>query len=457
MMKEVTEFRNKRVLVLGLAKSGMSAAKLLKQLGTFVIVNDMTPLEKNAEAKQLMMQYPEIKVVLGEHPVSLFEEEQIDYVVKNPGINYENIMVKTAQKLHIPILTEVELAWYVSEADILGITGTNGKTTTTMMINQVFNHYQNNYSILAGNIGYPASTQAVSTNSTQILTTELSSFQLMGIEKFHPHVALITNIYEAHLDYHHTREEYVQAKWQIQKNMTSDDYLVLNGNQEELLILSKDTRAQVVYFARDKRTNGAHTQNGRIFYQDEHIMDIKELSLPGEHNLENALATISVAKIYEIPTEIIKDALSNFAGVEHRMQFIGKYDDVSYYNDSKATNILSTRRALSGFDNNNLILIAGGLDRNVDFSEMADDLKNLKALVTFGEVNDQLGNIGKQLKVPTYVFKTLDDATKKAINLASPGDKVLLSPANASWDQYKNFEERGQHFTDLVTTLVKEK
>lgn len=450
-MKEVKDFQNKKVLVLGLARSGMSAAKLLEQLGAFVVINDLVPLEDNPLAKELLAE--RFEVITGHHPIDLFDKYQFDYIVKNPGIPYTNVMIKEAVKRNLPIITEVELAWYISEASILGITGTNGKTTTTMMINEVLNHYCENYSVLAGNIGYPASTVAKEVKSNQLLTIELSSFQLMGTINFHPKLALITNIFEAHLDYHQNRQEYVDAKWKIQANMTEDDYLVLNGNQEELFNLAKKTRAQVIYFARNKKVNGAYDLDGKIYYQDEYIMDIKMLSLPGDHNIENALATITIAKLCHIPNEVIRNVLSEFAGVKHRMQYVATIKDVAYYNDSKATNILATKRALSGFDNQSLILIVGGLDRHVDFSELSNDLVGLKGLITFGETREQLYQLGQQLNLQVEKVQDVAEAVNLAYKWSVKGDKVLLSPANASWDQYKNFEERGNHFIDAVEKL----
>lgn len=450
-MKNIQDFQNKTVLVLGLARSGMSAAKLLKQLGAFVVVNDRTKLEENPLAQELIEQ--NIKVITGSHPISLFEDYNFEYVVKNPGIPYTNVMVEKAIELKIPVITEVELAWRISEAPILGITGTNGKTTTTMMLNNVLNKYQQNYSVLSGNIGYPASSVAREVTKYQILTMELSSFQLMGIEKFKPKIAMITNIYEAHLDYHKDRDEYVNAKWNIQKNMDHNDYLILNYDQDELVQKSKTTKANVKYFSTKNKVEGSYVQDNKIFYDDDYIMDVSELSLPGKHNLENALSVVVASKILNIPNEYIKQVLSEFSGVKHRMQFVNKINTVSYYNDSKATNILATQKALSGFDNSKLILIAGGLDRGVDLSDLSDDLIGLKGLITFGETKEKLYNLGKQLNIKCEKVDHITEAVQLSSSWATQDDKVLLSPANASWDQYRNFEERGDEFITAVNNL----
>ena len=453
-MKKVVSFQNKTILVLGLARSGMSAAKLLKQLGAFVVINDLTPLAENEIAQNL--QADGFTVITGEHPLSLFTNYNFDFVVKNPGIPYTNVMLKEASKLKIPILTEVELAWYISEAPIVGITGTNGKTTTTMMLHEILNHYKENYSVLSGNIGYPASTVAQNVTADQILTMELSSFQLMGIDKFCPHIAIITNIYDAHLDYHTDRAEYVAAKYAIQKNMTANNQLILNYNQAEVVALAEITKADVYYFARNNTVRGAYDLEQKIYFNDEYIMDVNELSLPGEHNLENALAAIVASKLLEVPTDVIRKVLMNFEGVPHRMQYVGRHNGVAYYNDSKATNILATKKALSGFDKHNLILIAGGLDRDVDFSELSADLIGLKGMVTFGETRTKLYNTAKALGIKVEMVEDVAEAARLASQWAEENDNILLSPANASWDQYPNFEMRGEHFIQAVKNLIEE-
>ncbi|MDT2737128.1 UDP-N-acetylmuramoyl-L-alanine--D-glutamate ligase [Enterococcus pseudoavium] len=454
-MKQIKTYENEKVLVLGLAKSGFSAAKLLNDLGALVTVNDGKPFEENPEAQGLLEQG--IRVITGSHPIELLDED-FSLMVKNPGIPYDNPLVKKAKKLHIPILTEVELAYEVAECPIVGITGTNGKTTTTTMIGLLLNQERTaGKAHLAGNIGFPASEVAAKAHPDDDIVMELSSFQLMGIEKFKPQIVVITNIYEAHLDYHKTRENYVAAKWAIQENMTADDYLVLNWNSEELQALSPQTHAQVVPFSTNEQLdNGAYLLDGGLYYKDEKIMDANELGVPGAHNIENALAAIVVAKLKGVSNKGIKTALSNFHGVPHRTQYVDTINGRKFYNDSKATNSLATEMALSGFDNEHLILLAGGLDRGNDFDELIPAFEGLKAIILFGETKEKLAEAAERAGIQKIIMTTnVETAVPLAYEQSEAGDNILLSPANASWDQYPNFEIRGDKFMLAVKQLEK--
>lgn len=454
-MKATTKYENKKILVLGLAKSGVAAAQLLHELGAFVTVNDVKKSDDNLEAQQLLEQG--MTVITGEHPIDLLDEG-FAMIIKNPGIPYSNPILEEAIKRHIPIYTEVELAAEISEADFIGITGTNGKTTTTTMIYQILNaNKQAGQVLLAGNIGFPACQVAKEAAASDRLVTELSSFQLMGIETFHPKLAIITNLYEAHLDYHGTRDEYVKAKWNIQNNMTADDKLILNFNQAELKELSKLTKATVIPFCTDGSTKeGAYVLDGQLFYQTELIMTASEIGVPGVHNIENALAAICVAKLEGVSNEVIRETLIHFAGVPHRTEFIGQFENRKVYNDSKATNILATERALSGFDKQHLILIAGGLDRGNSFSELVPSLTDLKAIVVMGETKEKLVVAAKEAGIPLiYEVDTMRDAVLNAFLASDLRDSILLSPACASWDQYENFEKRGEDFISEVARHFK--
>ena len=291
-MKKIANFANKKVLVLGLAKSGESAARLLDKLGAIVTVNDGKPFEENPAAQSLLEEG--IKVVTGGHPLELLDED-FELMVKNPGIPYDNAMVVRALEKKIPVITEVELAYLISEAPIIGITGSNGKTTTTTMIAQVLTAGGQN-GLLSGNIGFPASQVAQTASNKDTLVMELSSFQLMGIEAFHPQIAVITNLMPTHLDYHGSLEEYAAAKWNIQKNMTADDYLVLNFNQEWAKEIASQTQATVVPFSTTEKVDGAYLEGDVLTFRGEAIMQAAEIGVPGSHNVENALATIAIVK-----------------------------------------------------------------------------------------------------------------------------------------------------------------
>lgn len=448
-MKTISKFANKKVLVLGLAKSGESAARLLDKLGAIVTVNDGKPFEENPAAQSLLEEG--IKVITGGHPLELLDED-FEWMVKNPGIPYNNPMVMRALEKKIPVITEVELAYLISDAPIIGITGSNGKTTTTTMIAEVLTAGGQN-GLLSGNIGFPASQVAQDAGETDTLVMELSSFQLMGIETFHPEIAVITNLMPTHLDYHGSFEEYVAAKWNIQKNMTASDYVVLNFNQDLAKELAKKTAAKVLPFSTKEKVDGAYLDGDVLTFRGEAIMTASELGVPGSHNVENALATIAVAKLRGIDNQVIRETLAHFGGVKHRLQYVGEINQVKFYNDSKSTNILATQKALSGFDNSKVILIAGGLDRGNEFDELVPDIKGLKKMVILGESAARVKRAADQAEVSYLDASDIRDATRKAFSVAEPGDVVLLSPANASWDMYKNFEVRGDEFLAVFKEL----
>ena len=445
-MKHITNFANKKVLVLGLAKSGESAARLLDKLGAIVTVNDGKPFEENPAAQSLLEEG--IKVVTGGHPLELLDEE-FELMVKNPGIRYDNPMVKKALEKKIPVITEVELAYLISDAPIIGITGSNGKTTTTTMIAEVLTAGGQS-GLLSGNIGFPASQVATTATKNDTLVMELSSFQLMGIETFHPKIAVITNLMPTHIDYHGSFEEYVAAKWNIQNNMTKTDFLVLNFNQTLAKELAAKTQVTVVPFSTKEKVDGAYLEGNVLMFRGEAIMAADELGVPGSHNVENALATIAVAKLRGIENQVIKETLAGFGGVKHRLQYVGEMNHVKFYNDSKSTNILATQKALSGFENSKVILIAGGLDRGNEFDELIPDIQGLKKMIILGESAARVKRAAAKADVSYIDATDVKDATRKAFAEAQAGDIILLSPANASWDMYPNFEVRGDEF---ITTF----
>ncbi len=451
-MKKITTYQNKKVLVLGLARSGFSAAKLLHDLGALVTVNDGKPFAENPEAQDLLALG--VKVITGSHPIELLDEG-FSLVVKNPGIPYSQPLVQKALEKKIPVITEVELAYQISEAPIIGITGTNGKTTTTTMIANVLNAgMEKGQALLSGNIGFPASSVAQTAKPEDRLVMELSSFQLMGIDTLRPKIAVITNIYEAHIDYHGSRPEYVLAKWRLQQRMTADDYLVINWNQPELEALSAKSKTKIIPFSTKEKVAGAYMLDGMLYYKEEAIMAAEELGVPGAHNIENALAAIAVGKLCNMPNEAIKQALQTFTGVPHRTQYVTTINQVKFFNDSKATNILATEMALGGFDNEKLVLLAGGLDRGNSFDELVPALKGLKAIVVFGETKEKLAAAAQAAGVKTIeMTDNVETAVPVAFSLSAAGDTILLSPANASWDQYPNFEVRGDKFMAAVAEL----
>ncbi|KMK96600.1 UDP-N-acetylmuramoyl-L-alanine--D-glutamate ligase [Rossellomorea marisflavi] len=449
-MKSTVKFKHKKVLVLGLAKSGVTAASLLHKLDAFVTVNDQKPLSENPAAQGLLQEG--IKVITGSHPIELMDEG-FQYVIKNPGIPYTNPLIQKAIEKGIPVLTEVELAYLISEAEMIGITGTNGKTTTTTLLFEMLADGDQN-PLIAGNIGTVASEVAQEAGPHNKMVVELSSFQLMGIEEFKPHIAIITNLYEAHLDYHGSLHDYWQAKVNITKNQTEDDFLIINDDQTHLIAAVAHTKAQVVPFSTTKEVlDGAYIKEDAIYFRDEFIVSLDDIVLPGAHNLENILSAVAACKLYDVPNESIRKVLSTFAGVKHRTQFVKEVEGRKFYNDSKATNSLATKSALNAFAGPT-ILLAGGLDRGNDFDDLIPYLKNVSTLIVFGETAQKLAETGRKAGIESIItVDNVEKAVPVAYEHSQPGDVILLSPACASWDQYRTFEERGDMFIQAVHML----
>ncbi|WP_042349025.1 UDP-N-acetylmuramoyl-L-alanine--D-glutamate ligase [Bacillus massiliigorillae] len=449
-MKTPETYLRKKVLVLGLAKSGVSAAQLLHNLGAFVTVNDRKPLSENPEAQNLLEQG--ITVICGEHPLELLDEG-FQVIVKNPGIPYSNPLIKGALEKGIPVITEVELAYQISEAPIIGITGTNGKTTTTTLIHEVL-QAAGKKPLIAGNIGTVASGVAMEATNENTIVMELSSFQLMGIHSFKPEIALITNLYEAHLDYHGDFDAYCEAKSNITKQQTKEDYFVYNADQEKVVEIAKQSSATLVPFSSTQVVeDGAYVADDWVMFKGEKVIALSEIVLPGQHNLENVLATVAVCKIKGADNEAIHQVLTTFKGVDHRLQFVKNVNGRRFFNDSKATNILAAMKALQSF-NEPTIYLAGGLDRGNEFDELIPALKNVKVVITFGQTAPKIERVAKEAGIETIMrVDTVKEAVPVAYEHSVEGDTILLSPACASWDQFKTFEVRGDIFVEAVHKL----
>ncbi|MFC7392460.1 UDP-N-acetylmuramoyl-L-alanine--D-glutamate ligase [Scopulibacillus cellulosilyticus] len=449
-MKNIDKYRNQQVLVLGMAKSGYTAAKLLHRLGAKVTINDRSSLKDDAHAKELTALG--IHVVDGGHPEHLVSEN-VFTVVKNPGIPYSNPLIEKALRLNIPVITEVELAYQISEAEFIGITGSNGKTTTTMLLGEMMkgSRYE---PIVAGNIGTVLSEVAQNATPEQVIIAELSSFQLLGIDEFHPRVSVFLNLFEAHLDYHGTIEEYGRAKARLAKNQTENDVVVYNADDKRISALIKDVKAQKVPFSfSGVIKDGAYFDQGYLCYNDEKILSKEEMAMPGLHNIENALAAIAAAKVYKVSNEYLRQVLTTFSGVRHRLEFVKELNGRRFFNDSKATNILATKKALGAFKEP-VILLAGGLDRGNGFDDLIPALTNVKAVVTFGETKNKISEAASAAGVKNVkIVDNVEEAVPSAYDLSSSGDIILLSPACASWDQFATFEQRGDMFIKRVHML----
>lgn len=454
-MKDIKDYQGKNVLVVGLGKSGINAAYLLKKLGASVTINDRKKLED--EEQLAAFNERGIRCVTGSHPLELLDET--DIVVKNPGIPYSNELIAAAVARDIPVITEPELAYRIAQARFIGVTGTNGKTTTTTMIALMLNQNRSRGKACAcGNIGISAAMVAQEATADDVMVTELSSFQLMGIQTLRPHIAVLTNIYEAHTDYHGSRENYIKAKMRIVMNQTEDDYFVVNWDSEEWRNLAKMTKAKVVPFSRqDVTEEGAYVRDGFIFFRNEKIMPVDEIKVPGSHNVENALAAVAVARIEGKDAESIAEVLRTFSGVRHRTQYVTTYRGRRFYNDSKATNMEATEKALSGFSDP-VVLLCGGLDRGFTFERLVPYLKeHVKAMVVFGQTADLLEEAGRLAGVSEIRHAgNSSEAVPVAYDLSSEGDVILLSPSCASWDQWPTFEARGDAYIEEVEKLTQE-
>ncbi|MFV8827055.1 UDP-N-acetylmuramoyl-L-alanine--D-glutamate ligase [Alkalihalobacterium sp. APHAB7] len=450
-MKNEQQFKDQYVLVLGLAKSGEAASRLLFRLGAHVTVNDAKPIEENPKAKEL--EGLGIKVVCGAHPLTLLDEP-IDFIVKNPGIPYSNPIISEAIKRGITVVTEVELASMLSEADMIAITGSNGKTTTTTLVVEMLKN-SGKEPLVAGNIGTVACEVAEKATAENIIVTEVSSFQLQGTKNFHPKVAVLLNLFDAHLDYHGTKEAYGHAKAKIFANQEENDFYVINVDDDFVVKLAEGVKGTKIPFSTTTEVaDGAYVKDHVVFFKDEKIIDQAEITLPGKHNLENILAAIAAAKTMGARTDQIVNVLKSFTGVKHRVQYVTTYNDRKFFNDSKATNILAAQAAVSAFTEP-VILLAGGLDRGNSFDAFIPSLEKVKAVVTFGETKEKMKSAAKEAGVEIIKeVLNVEEAVPVAYHLSEAGDIILLSPACASWDQYKTFEERGDKFIYAVEQLI---
>lgn len=463
------------MVVLGLAKSGVQVAKTLHRSGAVVTVNDKKMREECPEASEL--EALGISVVCGGHPEGLIHAG-VDLVVKNPGIPYSAPPVAKAEELGIEVVTEVEVAYHLTEAPIIGITGSNGKTTTTTWIGKMLES-AGLHPIIAGNIGTPLCAAAEEARPENRLVVELSSFQLKGTREFRPAVAVLLNIAETHLDYHGTMEDYVASKAKLFANQTNSDTAVLNWDDPVCRELVPYIKAKLLPFsmAEELRTAGVYVQPSfipgvqdnltrHIVYRDEagaehRILDIAEIGLAGRFNIGNALAAVAVSLAAGAAPEALVEPLRSFRGVEHRLEFVEVKSGVAYYNNSKATNSKATVTALGALDRP-IVLIAGGLDRGSDYMELLPAFKEkVKAMVAIGQTKEKIGRVAELAGLSDIVLvdtgtsaaDTLREAIKAAAGLAAEGDIVLLSPACASWDMFSSYEERGRIFKEAVHTL----
>lgn len=437
-------FENKKIFVFGMARSGYEVSKLLAHYNNEIILVDKKEQEKE-KIKEL--ENLNIKVYIDED-ASKYLDKTFDYVIKNPGISNEHELVKKAESLGISVINEIEVAYhFLPKVKLICVTGSNGKTTTTTIIYNMIKRYTNNVH-MCGNMGIPLSKMIKDIKDNDILVMEISSQQLNNFKDFKPDIAVLTNLIPVHIDFFGNYESYKNIKKRIFKNFDDKSLAILNLENEDVVELTKDIKGRKEYFSSKKKTD-CYYENNALYYKNEKVIETKDILVKGMHNYENIMCAILVMKELGISNQIICDELKEFKGVEHRIEFVKELNNRKFYNDSKATNTVSTKIALDSF-NTPTILIMGGLDRGHSFDELDDHLKNVKYIICYGQTKER---IKAWSKVDCKVVENLEEATKKAYELSEPGDTILLSPACASWDQFNSFEERGTLFKEVINKL----
>ena len=444
---------NKRVLVVGLGKSGVASALFLKARGARVTVSDTkTPDELKEEIPKLLDEG--IAVETGGHGERTFQGQ--DLIVVSPGVPVDAPPLVQARALGEKVIGEIELAAQFFPGRIVAITGSNGKTTTTTLAGEIV-MAGGSPTVVGGNIGTPAITLVQGATTDTIAVLEVSSFQLETIQSFRPWIAVVLNITPDHLDRHRTFEAYTNAKARIFENQRADDFAVLNADDPTTAGLASRTRARVFWFSRKKEVKqGAYAHDGRVWFRDANgqreIMLTSEIPLKGSHNVENVLAAVCVGALTAVPPERIRQAVRGFKAVEHRLEHVATIRGVEYYNDSKATNVDATIKALESFPAN-IHLILGGKDKGSDYTVLNDLLRQrVKRIYTIGAA---AAKIESQIRGTVEIVhaETLENAIQRAHDAATAGDIVLLAPACASFDQFRSYEHRGKVFKEVVERL----
>ncbi|WP_277221341.1 UDP-N-acetylmuramoyl-L-alanine--D-glutamate ligase [Peptoniphilus vaginalis] len=436
---------NKNILIMGFGVTGKAALKFLKEFPCKIYVYD-----SNQDLQKLNV----------EEDFIIFKDEDldnIDLIVKSPGIYPFHELLEKAREKNIEIISDIELSYRnLKTNNVIAVTGTNGKTTTTTILGDILRRVAKTY--VVGNIGRGILEITKEAKAEDYVVIEASSFQLENTIDFKPHIAVLTYVTSDHLDWHKTRQNYVNAKFKIFKNQDENDFAILNYEDRDLAD-KYNLKAERYYFSMGKISEkGAYLDQGKIYFKDgvkiEEILDVKDIKIPGDHNIRNIMAAIIACKLLKIDLDVIKKSIASFTGVEHRIEFVREVDGVKYYNDSKGTNPDSTEVAVAAMDGD-VVLIAGGYDKGADFDNLIEKSKDkLKTAILFGQTAEKISESCKKYGVEFYITEDLKKAVELAKKLAVKGDDVLLSPACASWDMYKSYEVRGQHFKDLVKELV---
>lgn len=445
---------NKKILVIGMARSGLAAANVLADKANKVIVCDIKS-ENEIDSEISKVLDNKVEMVFGKYPE--VNKEKVDLIVISPGVPLNIPPVLAAYEEGVPVWGELELAYKMYSGMIIGITGTNGKTTTTSLIGQMFLDAEMP-TIIAGNIGKPFIKEVKTYGKTsQTAVLEVSSFQLETIEKFKPHIAVFLNITPDHLDRHEDFQNYLKIKMKIFRNQSKDDWAILNYDDPVIRKASKDIKAKTFYFSQeDFPVPGIYIKDGNIIERwsdtENKICSLDNIRLRGKHNLENCLAAISSALLAGLDKTVICKTLENFSGAEHRLEVVAVKEGVVYINDSKGTNPEASLKAVAAYSDMPIILLAGGKDKGSEFELFAREIKNkVKNVILIGETALKIAqSLKKEGFKDYYIVESLEEAVKKAHKLSIPGDVILLSPACASWDMFSSYEERGNLFKSLV-------
>lgn len=450
-------FEGKKVLVCGMARSGVSAAQCLYELGARVTISDSKAEEKLAEALQ-PLEGMDIRRCLGDQaqPADL---ESYDLAVTSPGIPMQAPILRAVQAAGVPLIGELELGAQVSRAPLYAVTGTNGKTTTTTLIGEIFRNLGKT-TYVVGNIGYPFTACALRCGEEDVAVAEVSSFQLETISTFHPHIAVMCNITEDHLNRHGTMEEYIRVKERIFENMGQGDYAVLNLDDPIVRGMAERIPCTPAFFSRRQEVEtGAYLEGEEVVFSlnghKKRVLRADEIRIPGEHNLENALAATALAMLAGVPAPVVRHTLKTFPGVEHRIETVRNVEGVTYINDSKGTNVDASIRAVRAMKVPT-VLLAGGYDKHTDFLPLAREIlaSKIHTVVVLGDTAEQIERALRAVGFESILHaKTFEEAVLLARSCAREGENVLLSPACASFDMFQDYEERGRVFKEIVSRL----
>ena len=450
-------FEGKKVLVCGMARSGVSAAQCLYELGARVTISDSKAEEKLAEALQ-PLEGMDIRRCLGDQaqPADL---ESYDLAVTSPGIPMQAPILRAVQAAGVPLIGELELGAQVSRAPLYAVTGTNGKTTTTTLIGEIFRNLGKT-TYVVGNIGYPFTACALRCGEEDVVVAEVSSFQLETITTFHPHIAVMCNITEDHLNRHGTMEEYIRVKERIFENMGQGDYAVLNLDDPIVRGMAERIPCAPAFFSRRQEVEtGAYLEGEEVVFSlnghKKRVLRADEIRIPGEHNLENALAATALAMLAGVPAPVVRHTLKTFPGVEHRIETVRTVEGVTYINDSKGTNVDASIRAMRAMKVPT-VLLAGGYDKHTDFLPLAREIlaSKIHTVVVLGDTAEQIERALRAVGFESILHaKTFEEAVLLARSCAREGENVLLSPACASFDMFQDYEERGRVFKEIVSRL----